>query len=495
MSEGIYATINQRKDGKTLVRLVEVGNTSISHDSIHHMMSLPQQGWDPYKVLDVLLKVIKDCESIHAITECSAEEAEAHDDWAAFYTDDEKQKLLVANMRLSSDVPAFERDFDERVFDSRQEALDAIYNHYSPVLMSKNLLWDLDANTFTWFTAPGKRYSFVAFNFGLEKVESCSAVTYSFEQMCDRRAVVNAINGESRHRLPEIPLYRTPLEQRPPEEYESKLLPVVIEYRKGKENTETSLTGTVEKILVHGKEREQWEPTSFKVVLDKRFGYDTLVVTFYRDEKPVFRTSVNPSAYRNMREAVFESLCATARFIADNHDELMIGVKDGLRYNDDWTLFQDKAKHLLLGAYDTYKSVRDVSAPRSEGLSAGEQNLAERLVLSAAATFKAIEKAETRQEKTRLRTTYFIVDRQNGVFTQAIGAAAAKKKLKQSASAHTHVIAYKDLAGSPLVHPQAQDRPFRESVLAYTKEGYTQERIALILAMSVKDVSASQRGL
>lgn len=345
------------------------------------------------------------------------------------------------------------------------------------------------------FTAPGKRYSFVAFNFGLEKVESCSAVTYSFEQMCDRRAVVNAINGESRHRLPEIPLYRTPLEQRPPEEYESKLLPVVIEYRKGKENTETSLTGTIEKILVHGKEHEQWEPTSFKVVLDKRFGYDTLIVTFYRDEKPVFRTSVNPSAYKNMREAVFESLCATARHIADNHDELMIGVKDGLRYNDDWTLFQDKAKHLLLGAYDTYKSVRDVSAPRSEGLSAGEQNLAERLVLSAAATFKAIEKAETRQEKTRLRTTYFIVDRQNGVFTQAIGAAAAKKKLKQSASAHTHVIAYKDLVGSPLVHPQAQDRPFRESVLAYTKEGYTQERIALILAMSVKDVSAAQRGL
>lgn len=300
MSEGIYAAINQRKDGKTLVRLVEVGNTSVSHDSIHHMMSLPQQGWDPYKVLDVLLKVIKDCESIHAITECSAEEAEAHDDWAALFTEDKTQKLLVANMRLSSDVPAFERDFDERVFDSRQEALDAIYNHYSPVLMSKNLLWDLDANTFTWFTAPGKRYSFVAFNFGLEKVESCSAVTYSFEQMCDRRAVVNAINGESRHRLPEIPLYRT---------------------------------------------------------------------------------------------------------------------------------------------------------------------------------------------------TYFIIDRQNGVFAQAIGAAAAKKKLKQVASAHTHVIAYKDLAGSPLVHPQAQDRPFRESVLAYTKEGYTQERIALILAMSVKEVSASQRGL
>lgn len=497
MSEGIYATINQRKDGKTLVRLVEVGNTGISHDSIHHMMSLPQQGWDPYKVLDVLLKVIKDCESIHAITECSAEEAEAHDDWAALFTEDKTQKLLVANMRLSSDVPAFERDFDERVFDSRQEALDAIYNHYSPVLMSKNLLWDLDANTFTWFTAPGKRYSFVAFNFGLEKVESCSAVTYTFEQMCDRRAVVNAINGESRHRLPEIPLYTTPLEQRPPEEYESKLLPVVIEYRKGKENTETSLTGTIEKILVHGKEREQWEPTSFKVVLDKRFGYDTLVVTFYRDEKPVFRTSVNPSAYRNMREAVFETLCATARHIADNRDELMIGVKDGLRYNDDWTLFQDKAKHLLLDTYKVYiyAGVRDVSVPRSEGLSAGEMNLAERLTLSAAMTLKAIEKAETRQEKTRLRTTYFIVDWQNGVFAQAIGAAEVKKKAKQATGPRTHVIAYKDLAGSPLVHPQAQDRPFRESVLAYTKEGYTQERIALILAMSVKEVSAAQRGL
>lgn len=205
MSEGIYATINQRKDGKTLVRIVEVGNTGISHDSIHHMMSLPQQGWDPYKVLDVLLKVIKDCESIYAIAECPAEEAEVHDDWVVFYTEDKTQKLLVTNMRLSSDAPAFERDFDERVFDSRQEALDAIYNHYSPVLMSKNLLWDMDANTFTWFTAPGKRYSFVAFNFGLEKVESCSAVTYTFEQMCDRRAVVNAINGESRHRLPENP--------------------------------------------------------------------------------------------------------------------------------------------------------------------------------------------------------------------------------------------------------------------------------------------------
>lgn len=213
------------------------------------MMSLPQQGWDPYKVLDVLLKVIKDCESIHAIAECPAEEAEAHDDWAALFTEDKTQKLLVANMRLSSDVPAFERDFDERVFDSRQEALDAIYNHYSPVLMSKNLLWDMDANTFTWFTAPGKRYSFVAFNFGLEKVESCSAVTYSFEQMCDRRAVVNAINGESRHRLPEIPFYRTPLEERPPEEYESKLLPVVIEYRKGKKTRKPVSPGLLRKSL------------------------------------------------------------------------------------------------------------------------------------------------------------------------------------------------------------------------------------------------------
>lgn len=498
MAEGILSFI-ERHGKEWHARIVDVKESKDTYDAIRRVYSRPDEGWKERKVHKALRDVITYCESISGLVvlPVSEEEEEAPLDekWPLCATEDGKLELVALGRRLSSEVPAFEREFDERVFGSRQEAVDAIFNHYAPVLMSKNLLWDMEEKTFTWFTAPGKRYSFVAFNFAREKPESCSAVTYSREQMQDPRTWINTINGESRNRLPEIPLYTAPLEERPPEEYESKLLPVVIEYRKGKENTETSLTGTIEKILVHGKEHEQWEPTSFKVVLDKRFGYDTLVVTFYRDEKPVFRASVNPSAYRNMREAVFETLCATARFIADNHDELMIGVKDGLRYNDDWTLFQDKAKHLLLGAYDTYKSVRDVSAPRSEGLSAGEQNLAERLVLSAAATFKAIEKAETRQEKTRLRTTYFIVDRQNGVFTQAIGAAAAKKKLKQSASAHTHVIAYKDLAGSPLVHPQAQDRPFRESVLAYTKEGYTQERIALILAMSVKDVSASQRGL
>lgn len=496
MAEGILSFI-ERHGKEWHARIVDVKESKDTYDAIHRVYSRPDEGWKERKVHKALRNVITYCESISGLVvlPVSEEEEEAPLDekWPLCATEDGKLELVALGRRLSSEVPAFEREFDERVFGSRQEAVDAIFNHYAPVLMSKNLLWDMEEKTFTWFTAPGKRYSFVAFNFAREKPESCSAVTYSREQMQDPRTWINTINGESRNRLPEIPLYTAPLEERPPEEYESKLLPVVIEYRKGKENTETSLTGTIEKILVHGKEHEQWEPTSFKVVLDKRFGYDTLVVTFYRDEKPVFRTSVNPSAYRNMREAVFESLCATARFIADNHDELMIGVKDGLRYNDDWTLFQDKAKHLLLGAYDTYKSVRDVSAPRSEGLSAGEQNLAERLVLSAAATFKAIEKAETRQEKTRLRTTYFIVDRQNGVFTQAIGAVAAKKKLKQSASAHAHVIAYKDLVGSPLVHPQAQDRPFRESVLAYTKEGYSQETIALLLGMTVKQVADIQK--
>lgn len=500
MAEGILSFI-ERHGKEWYARIVDVKESKDTYDAIHRAYSRPDEGWKERKVHKALRDVITYCESISglAVLPVSEEEEEVPLDekWPLCATEDGKLELVALGRRLSSEVPPFEREFDERVFGSRQEAVDAIFNHYAPVLMSKNLLWDMEEKTFTWFTAPGKRYSFIAFDFAQEKETYCSAVTYSREQMQDPRTWINTINGESRNRLPEIPLYTAPLEPLPPETYESKIRPIVIEYRKGKENTETSLTGTIEKILVHGKEHEQWEPTSFKIVLDKRFGYDTLIVTFYRDEKPVFRTSANPSVYRNMREAVFESLCTTARHIADNRDELMIGVKDGLRYNDDWTLFQDKAKHLLLDTYKVYiyAGVRDVSVPRSEGLSAGEMNLAERLTLSAAMTLKAIEKAETRQEKTRLRTTYFIVDWQNGVFAQAIGAAEAKKKAKQATGPRTHVIAYKDLAGSPLVHPQAQDRPFRESVLAYTKEGYTQERIALILAMSVKEVSAAQRGL
>ena len=345
MSEGIYATINQRKDGKTLVRIVEVGNTSVSHDAIHHMMSLPQQGWDPYKVLDVLLKVIKDCESIHAITECPAEEAEARDDWAAFYTEDKTQKLLVANMRLSSDVPAFERDFDERVFDSRQEALDAIYNHYSPVLMSKNLLWDLDANTFTWFTE-GDYYSIKAYNFATGQYKFCCRVTYSFEQM--KAPEIEEVEFDGRFSGKDIiPLFgesSSPSEEGPEkgETYTPAHLPgETINYtmQRHDDGPATTVTGSIYSVSTPRVTRN-FQGLTYTATLDTRFGFDTWVYKLMQNGKQVWRWSHTPKIDGHDGDVFLEGLyTAVATYDPDDMTEKMT---KGLYYNDPHAVFNEK---------------------------------------------------------------------------------------------------------------------------------------------------------
>lgn len=487
MSEGIYATINQRKDGKTLVRIVEVGNTSISHDSIHHMMSLPQQGWDPYKVLDVLLKVIKDCESIHAITECSAEEAEAHDDWAALFTEDKTQKLLVANMRLSSDAPAFERDFDERVFDSRQEALDAIYNHYSPVLMSKNLLWDLDANTFTWFTE-GDYYSIRAYNFATGQYEFCCRVTYSFEQM--KAPEIENVEFFGRSSSKDIiPLFgesSSPSEEGPEkgETYTPAHLPgETINYtmQRHDDGPATTVTGSIYSVSTPRVTRN-FQGLTYTAVLDTRFGFDTWVYKLMQNGKQVWRWSHTPKIDGQDGDVFLEGLhTAVATYDPDDMTEKMT---KGLLYNDPHAVFDEKIDFPY-----GYRQVMDfIDMLNRRNPDAADMPPVAKFVNLLTATYRDIEEAETQEDRDRHADRCFTVKR-DGRLGMILGGA---RDIQARISEALAFCSYQNVVSVPV---RAHGQEPKMEALLYTKEGYSQPTIALLLGVTVKQVAALQRSM
>lgn len=486
MSEGIYAAISQRKDGKTLVRIVEVGNTSISHDSIHHMMSLPQQGWDPYKVLDVLLKVIKDCESIHAITECSAEEAEAPDDWAALFTEDKKQKLLVANMRLSSDVPAFERDFDERVFDSRQEALDAIYNHYSPVLMSKNLLWDLDENTFTWFTE-GDYYSIRAYNFATGQYGFCCRVTYSFEQM--KAPEIENVEFFGRSSSKDIiPLFgesSSPSEEGPEkgETYTPAHLPgETINYtmQRHDDGPATTVTGSIYSVSTPRVTRN-FQGLTYTAVLDTRFGFDTWVYRLMQDGKQVWRTSIPADSYDGIKSSLLEGLCATVISLVKYPPSKE--MYKGLYYNDLDHVFESK----ILRTVETslYRHLMEKIAPYGQKRISGLTKLLKD-------TLHRVDSAKNTEERKRLMARLVAYDPQADEFTLIPG---GKEEVFREGGPKKgwFYFTYSVIVAAPVFVPEFDEGDLVSSVQVYTKEGYSQETIALLLGMTVKQVADIQK--
>lgn len=486
MSEGIYATINQRKDGKTLVRIVEVGNTSISHDSIHHMMSLPQQGWDPYKVLDVLLKVIKDCESIYAIAECPAEEAEAHDDWVVFYTEDKTQKLLVTNMRLSSDAPAFERDFDERVFDSRQEALDAIYNHYSPVLMSKNLLWDLDANTFTWFTE-GDYYSIKAYNFATGQYKFCCRVTYSFEQM--KAPEIEDVEFDGRFSGKDIiPLFgdsSSPSEEGPEkgETYTPAHLPgETINYtmQRHDDGPATTVTGSIYSVSTPRVTRN-FQGLTYTATLDTRFGFDTWVYKLMQNGKQVWRWSHTPKIDGHDGDVFLEGLyTAVATYDPDDMTEKMT---KGLYYNDLDHVFESK----ILRTVETslYRHLMEKTAPYGQKRISGLTRLLKD-------TLHRVDSAKNTEERKRLMARLVAYDPQADEFTLIPG---GKEEVFREGGPKKgwFYFTYSVIVAAPVFVPEFDEGDLVSSVQVYTKEGYAQETIALLLGMTVKQVADIQK--
>ena len=451
------------------------------------MMSLPQQGWDPYKVLDVLLKVIKDCESIHAITECSAEEAEAPDDWAALFTEDKKQKLLVANMRLSSDVPAFERDFDERVFDSRQEALDAIYNHYSPVLMSKNLLWDLDANTFTWFTE-GDYYSIRAYNFATRQYAFCCRVTYSFEQM--KAPEIEGVEFFGRSSSKDIiPLFgdsSSPSEEGPEkgETYTPAHLPgETINYtmQRHDDGPATTVTGSIYSITTP-RVRRDFQGLTYTAVLDTRFGFDTWVYKLMQNGKQVWRWSHTPKIDGQDGDMFLEGLYTTvATYDPDDMTEKMT---KGLLYNDPHAVFNEKIDFPY-----GYRQVMDfIDMLNRRNPDAADMPPVAKFVNLLTATYRDIEEAETQEDRDRHADRCFTVKRDGRLGMILGGARDIQARIREALA----VCSYQNVVSVPV---RAHGQEPKMEALLYTKEGYSQPTIALLLGVTVKQVAALQRSM
>lgn len=130
MAEGILSFI-ERHGKEWHARIVDVKESKDTYDAIHRVYSRPDEGWKERKVHKALRDVIIYCESISGLVvlPVSEEEEEAPLDekWPLCATEDGKLELVAFGRRLSSEVPAFEREFDERVFGSRQEAVDAIF--------------------------------------------------------------------------------------------------------------------------------------------------------------------------------------------------------------------------------------------------------------------------------------------------------------------------------------------------------------------------------
>ena len=225
----------------------------------------------------------------------------------------------------------------------------------------------------------------------------------------------------------------------------------------------------------------QFTGLTYTATFDARFGFDTWVYRLMQDGKQVWRTSIPADSYDGIKSSLLEGLCATVISLVKYPPSKE--MYKGLYYNDLDHVFESK----ILRTVETslYRHLMEKTAPYGQKRISGLTKLLKD-------TLHRVDSAKNTEECKRLMARLVAYDPQADEFTLIPG---GKEEVFREGGPKKgwFYFTYSMIVAAPVFVPEFDEGDLVSSVQVYTKEGYAQETIALLLGMTVKQVADIQK--
>ena len=491
---GIYATI-RREGKKWRVEHTHVQWALNLEANLHRILNDTEAGWDISEVLETLETIIREAAHISEIAiDGPGDDIVPEGVPARFVCQSGEDYYLWAERPQFT--PAGEEEWTpSRVFDSRKAAEKFVKTH-PYVEDGISLLWDLDTNLFTWFvpTVP-KKYAehascLRAYDFKNDCFTTCFEVTYSLDEMeaGGEERELEIVSGMPDRKIVSA---HTDAEEKPAKDSEpddaftfaSTDGPGKLIYSM-REETPLLVSGSIYSLRAMGPSvniDRQFTGLTYTATFDARFGFETWVYRLMQDGKQVWRTSIPADSYDGIKSSLLEGLCATVISLVKYPPSKE--MYKGLYYNDLDHVFESK----ILRTVETslYRHLMEKTAPYGQKRISGLTKLLKD-------TLHRVDSAKNTEERKRLMARLVAYDPQADEFTLIPG---GKEEVFREGGPKKgwFYFAYSVIVAAPVFVPEFDEGDLVSSVQVYTKEGYSQETIALLLGMTVKQVSDIQK--
>lgn len=491
---GIYATI-RREGKKWRVEHTHVQWALNLEANLHRILNDTEAGWDISEVLKTLETIIRDAAHISEIAiDGPGDDIVPEGVPARFVCQSGEDYYLWAERPQFT--PTGEEEWSpSRLFDSRKAAEKFVKTH-PYVEDGISLLWDLDTNLFTWFvpTVP-KKYAehascLRAYDFKNDCFTTCFEVTYSLDEMeaGGEERELEIVSGMPDRKIVSA---HTDAEEKPAKDSEpddaftfaSTDSPGKLTYSM-REETPLLVSGSIYSLRAMGPSvniDRQFTGLTYTATFDARFGFDTWVYRLMQDGKQVWRTSIPADSYDGIKSSLLEGLCATVISLVKYPPSKE--MYKGLYYNDLDHVFESK----ILRTVETslYRHLMEKTAPYGQKRISGLTKLLKD-------TLHRVDSAKNTEERKRLMARLVAYDPQADEFTLIPG---GKEEVFREGGPKKgwFYFTYSVIVAAPVFVPEFDEGDLVSSVQVYTKEGYSQETIALLLGMTVKQVADIQK--
>lgn len=491
---GIYATI-RREGKKWRVEHIHVQWALNLEANLHRILNDTEAGWDISEVLKTLETIIREAAHISEIAiDGPGDDIVPEGVPARFVCQSGEDYYLWAERPQFT--PTGEEEWSpSRVFDSRKAAEKFVKTHpYAEDGIS--LLWDLDTNLFTWFvpTVPKKYAEYAsclrAYDFKNDCFTTCFEVTYSLDEMeaGGEERELEIVSGMPDRKIVSA---HTDAEEKPAKDSEpddaftfaSTDSPGKLTYSM-REETPLLVSGSIYSLRAMGPSvniDRQFTGLTYTATFDARFGFETWVYRLMQDGKQVWRTSIPADSYDGIKSSLLEGLCATVISLVKYPPSKE--MYKGLYYNDLDHVFESK----ILRTVETslYRHLMEKTAPYGQKRISGLTKLLKD-------TLHRVDSAKNTEERKRLMARLVAYDPQADEFTLIPG---GKEEVFREGGPKKgwFYFTYSVIVAAPVFVPEFDEGDLVSSVQVYTKEGYSQETIALLLGMTVKQVADIQK--
>ena len=491
---GIYATI-RREGKKWRVEHTHVQWALNLEANLHRILNDTEAGWDISEVLKTLETIIRDAAHISEIAiDGPGDDIVPEGVPARFVCQSGEDYYLWAERPQFT--PAGEEEWSpSRLFDSRKAAEKFVKTH-PYVEDGISLLWDLDTNLFTWFvpTVPKKYAEYAsclrAYDFKNDCFTTCFEVTYSLDEMetGGEERELEIVSGMPDRKVVSA---HTDAEEKPAKDSEpddaftfaSTDSPGKLTYSM-REETPLLVSGSIYSLRAMGPSvniDRQFTGLTYTATFDARFGFETWVYRLMQDGKQVWRTSIPADSYDGIKSSLLEGLCATVISLVKYPPSKE--MYKGLYYNDLDHVFESK----ILRTVETslYRHLMEKTAPYGQKRISGLTKLLKD-------TLHRVDSAKNTEERKRLMARLVAYDPQADEFTLIPG---GKEEVFREGGPKKGWFYFtcSVIVAAPVFVPEFDEGDLVSSVQVYTKEGYSQETIALLLGMTVKQVADIQK--
>lgn len=491
---GIYATIKQ-EGKKWRVEHTHVQWALNLEANLHRILNDTEAGWDISEVLETLETIIREAAHISEIAiDGPGDDIVPEGVPARFVCQSGEDYYLWAERPQFT--PTGEEEWSpSRLFDSRKAAEKFVKTH-PYVEDGISLLWDLDTNLFTWFvpTVP-KKYTehascLRAYDFKNDCFTTCFEVTYSLDEMeaGGEERELEIVSGMPDRKIVSA---HTDAEEKPAKDSEpddaftfaSTDSPVKLICSMTKESALLH-SGSIYAARAKGPNvniDQTFTGLTYTATFDGRFGFETWLYKLMQDGKQVFRMSVDGGWYQDFEQPVLEGLCDVVRNFVEHPPTR--DMYKGLYYNDLNHVFESKIFKNVDTAF--YRHLMEAPGPyRLKRVS--------RLTRLLKLALQDVESAKDAKERKHHMERLIAYNPQADEFIPIYG---GKKQVFREGGPKKDwsYFSYSVIASTPVFAAEFEDGDLVSSAQLYTKEGYSQERIALLLGMTVKQVADIQK--